>query len=129
MACEVLTLCMTNLNIGESTNKYSVPLERALNHPYANVKLMALKELERYTTHDVGILSLSKHKSLLHTVVKSIADNELSVAAKAMSIIVTIGQSDVYIKYLVAQDMIKIFEDCMNLNEVIRLRFYEVNDL
>lgn len=117
---------MTNLNIGESTNKYSVPLERALNHPYANVKLMALTELERYITDDDSMLNLCKTKNLLNSIIKCINDNELSVASKSMKIVTKIGQSDTYIKYLIAEDTIQTIKNCIGQNEVIRLRFYEV---
>lgn len=44
LACEVLTICMSNLSVGETTERYTDSLIRALNHPSANVRLMALKE-------------------------------------------------------------------------------------
>lgn len=126
LACEVLSLCMTNLSIGESTNRYSVSLERALNHPYPAVKSMAISELERWITNDAGILNLCKQKSLLHGTIKSVTDKELAVAVKAMKIVTIIGESEKFVKFLVAQDTLNILQDCMNMNEVVRLRFYEV---
>lgn len=118
---------MTNLSIGESTNRYSVPLERALNHPYVTVKLMAMNEIDRWTSNDDGILSLCKQRNLLNAIIKAVADDELAVGIKAMNIVTKIGQSEMFVKFLVSEDTLGVIKTSMNLNEVVRLRFYEVS--
>lgn len=126
LACEVLTLCMTNLNIGETTNRYVVPLERALNHPYSGVKIMALKEIQRDISEENCLSELCKRKSLLISVIKCIGDSDLSVAKKAIDITVVVGLSDIGLRTLIMEDISNEMREVMSTNEVSRLRVYEV---
>ncbi|KAF7268905.1 hypothetical protein GWI33_018007 [Rhynchophorus ferrugineus] len=59
LACDVLSLCLSNLTLGESTNRYGNALERALIHPYSAVKLMALKEIKRSLLNEEVIYAIS----------------------------------------------------------------------
>lgn len=126
LACEVLSLCLNSLNLGESTTRYDVPLERALSHPHSGVKIMALKEIERNVLRDDSLVELCKRKSLVQSIVRCIGDEDIAVAKKALDIVSLFGTSDFGLKALVSNDVIEIIKEIMDLNEVVRLRVYEV---
>lgn len=128
LACEVLSLCLNSLSLGESTTKYDVPLERALSHPHAAVKIMALKEIERNVLRDDALVDLCKRNSLIRSIVRCIGDQDIAVAKKALDIMSLIGASDFGLKTLVSNDVIEVIREVMHLNEVVRLRIYEVNE-
>jgi 26S proteasome non-ATPase regulatory subunit 5 len=126
LACDVLALCMTNLNLGESTNKYGVFLERALNHPFPGVKLMALNEIQRNVENEDVLVDLCKRESLLINIIGCLGDNDLGVAKQASEVIKIVGLSSVGIKQLISADILKALHEIMELNEIVRFRVYEL---
>ncbi|KAJ8944688.1 hypothetical protein NQ318_015896 [Aromia moschata] len=126
LACEVLSLCMNNLNLGESTSKYGVSLERALNHPYPTVKLMALSEIERNIREEEALTDICKRSSLLTSIVRCIGDEDISVGKKACDITVVIGLSNIGLSQFTSNDVLTVLHEIMTISEVIRLRVYEV---
>ncbi|XP_045470633.1 26S proteasome non-ATPase regulatory subunit 5-like [Harmonia axyridis] len=126
LACNVLSLCLNNLSIEETSAKYGTPLERALAHPYSVVKLMVLKELERDVKNEDVLIDLCKRISLLQSIVRCLGCEDLEVATKSANIIKIIGYSDVGIKKLTSTDLIKVFIELQSLNDIIRLRVFEV---
>lgn len=126
LACEVLTLCMTNLNLGESTSRYSTALERALNHPNSAVKLMALTEISREVVSEHLLLDLSQRHSLLINIINCIGDEDLAVATVALKIITALGKMPVVIKQLLTEPVLSAINDNLSMNDVVRLRFYEM---
>lgn len=126
LACEVLTLCLNTLSLGESTNRYNVPLERALRHPHPQVKIMALKEIQRNIASDELLVNFCRHISLLHMVIKCIGNDNLGIAKLACDIVTTIGSSEVCIKTLLTEEVKKELDD-LGKNEVVRLRIFEVS--
>lgn len=127
LACEVLSLCMSQLTVGESTNRYEVFIERALNHPFSAVKLMALNEIDRNTATEELVIELSKRVALLGLIIKCIGDEDLGVAKKAAEIIVKIGSIEGGLKQLLLGDVVKAFHEVLEISEVVRLRVYEVS--
>ena len=126
LACEVLTLCMTNLNLGESTNKYGVFLERALNHPFPGVKLMALNEIKRNIENEDILVDLCKRESLLINVIRCVGDGDLGVAKMAAEVVQEVGLSAAGIKQLTSVEVLKALHGVMGINEIVRFRVYEV---
>ncbi|XP_044262217.1 26S proteasome non-ATPase regulatory subunit 5 [Tribolium madens] len=126
LACEVLALCMTNLNLGESTNKYGVFLERALNHPFPAVKLMALNEIKRNIENEDILVDLCKRESLLINIIKCVGDEDLGVAKWAAEVIKILGLSSVGIKQLTKPDVLQSLHEIMGLSEIVRFRVYEL---
>ncbi|XP_063906784.1 26S proteasome non-ATPase regulatory subunit 5 [Zophobas morio] len=125
LACEVLTLCMTNLNLGESTNKYGVFLERALNHPFPGVKLMALNEIKRNIENEDILVDLCKRESLLINVIRCVGDGDLGVAKMAAEVVQEVGLSAAGIKQLTNVEVLKALHGVMGINEIVRFRVYE----
>lgn len=115
-----------NLDLGESTNRYGVFIERALNHPNPSVKLMALVEIKRNIEKENILLDLSKRESLLINIVRCIADSDLSVAKKASDIVVQIGGNSFGVQHLISPSLIKAFHEIMAINEIVAMRTYEV---
>ncbi|KAK4883481.1 hypothetical protein RN001_006800 [Aquatica leii] len=126
LACEVLTLCMSNLTIGSSIGLYSTPLERAFNHPYASVKIMALKEIQRNIETTSELIKFCRQSKLMKSVIKCIADQELSVASIAKNIIFKVGVISEGMQVLVSPDMLNTIHEVMTTNEIIRLRMNEL---
>ncbi|XP_060524269.1 26S proteasome non-ATPase regulatory subunit 5 [Cylas formicarius] len=126
LACEVLTLCMSNLTVGETASKYAAPLEKMLSHPYSPVKLMALTELEKSMISEEALVEVSKRISLINNVITCIGDNNLGVAKKASNIIVTLGTTIPGIHSITKPDIMDAFHACMAISEVVRLRIYEI---
>ncbi|CAG9822654.1 unnamed protein product [Phaedon cochleariae] len=126
LACEVLSICLNSLSLGESTNKYDVPLERALNHPFPSVKLMALSEIQRNIHKEESAIDICKRISLYKSILRCIGDEDLSVAQKAAKIISVLGLSDLGLRTLVSSDVVEVLYDIMSTNGIIRLRLYEV---
>ncbi|KAI4458415.1 26s proteasome non-atpase regulatory subunit 5-related [Holotrichia oblita] len=126
LACEVLALCLGTLNLGESTNRFTVPLERALKHPHSQVKIMALKDIQRNIVNDELLVNFCKHTSLLSMAIECIGSDDLAVATLACDIITTIGVSESCIKTLLSKDIQAVLTDVMNKNEVVRLLIFEV---
>lgn len=126
LACDVLSLCMSQLSLGESTDRYDIFIERALNHPFVPVKLMALNEIERNIVDEQILIDLSKRVSLLTLIIKNIGDDDLGVGKKAAEIIVKVGVTQSGIKQLLLPDVVKIFLEVIGTNEVVKLRIFEV---
>lgn len=126
LACDVLSLCMSHLSLGDSTERYDVFLERSLNHPSSSVKLMVLKEINRTATNDDLLLDLCKRSSLLNVIIRSIGDDDLGVAKLTCEIITKIALIDSGIKQLLMPNARQVFEELIVLNEVVKLRVFEV---
>lgn len=126
LACDVLSLCMSQLSLGESTDRYDVFIERALNHPFVPVKIMALSEIERNIVDEQILLDLSRRISLIILIIRSIGDDDLSVAKKAAGIITKIGITPTGIKQLLLPEVVKAFHEVISISEVVRLRIFEV---
>lgn len=127
LACDVLSLCMSQLSLGESTDRYDVFIERALNHPFVPVKIMALNEIERNIVDEQVLLDLGKRVSLLTLIIRNIGDDDLSVARKAADIITKVGVTHSGIKQLLLPEVVKVFHEVISTSEVVKLRVFEVN--
>lgn len=117
---------MSCLSVGETTNRYSTALERALNHPHVPVRIMTLTEMKRNATNEEQLTNLSRQAPLLNAIIRSVSDPELAVAKIASSIVIEIGSLDIGIKQLLTPDVYKSIYEVMNVGDVERLRFYEV---
>ncbi|XP_066248492.1 26S proteasome non-ATPase regulatory subunit 5 [Euwallacea similis] len=126
LACEVLSLCLSSLHLGESTTKYKTSLERALIHPYHTVKLMALKEIERSISNEEALCSLCEQSALINNIVLCLGDNNLGVAKKAADIIIALGNTVPGANKITSNEMLLQLERVMSINEVVRLRVYEI---
>ncbi|KAK9878735.1 hypothetical protein WA026_023667 [Henosepilachna vigintioctopunctata] len=126
LACDVLSLCLENLNIGESASRYGVSLERALSHPYPAVKLMVLKELERNVRNDDVLVDFCKRMSLLESIIRCVGCEDLAVASKSSHILNILGCSDIGINQLTSCNSIKVFHEVQSMDEIKRLRVFEV---
>ncbi|VEN43507.1 unnamed protein product [Callosobruchus maculatus] len=126
LACEVLTMCMNQLSLGESTIRYDIPLERALNHPFTEVKLMALKEIERNIHREEVLYDMCKKHNLLVGVVRCLGEDDVGVAKKAMDILSTVGQTTTGLNTILSNEVIEPLQEVMVISEVVRLRVYEL---
>lgn len=128
LACEVLTLCLSNLHIGESTQRYRTSLERALVHPYPAVKTMALNEIGRSISSEEVLCSICEQTTLMVNIVKCLADDDLGVAKKAGEILETLGVSVPGANRLVSNEVLILLQELLSSNEVVRMRVNEVQN-
>lgn len=126
LACEVLSLCMSSLSLGQSTNQYGPSLERALSHPSANVKIMALKEIFRTASNPELVLQLSKQVPLITALIVCVGDDEIAVAKKAADILVLIGKTKDGIRQLMCSQQREVFSQTIAISDVVRFRVYEI---
>lgn len=103
-----------------------MPLERALKHPHSQVKIMALKDIQRNIVNDELMSNFCKHVPLFSMAIECIGNDDLAVATLACDIITTIGVSENSVKALLSNEMQVVLRDVMNKNEVVRLRVFEV---
>lgn len=128
LACEVLSLCMEKLDIGEAALRYTIPLERALTHPNPGVKVMALDELSRILNcssqqRNTLVNNLCK-ANIFANVVKCIGDDDLKVGARSVGIVSSFSALNP--DCILSANIIQIMKETMAKNEVVRLRFYEL---
>lgn len=127
LACDVLALCLKNLSPGESTKKYGVFLERALKHPLSAVKCMVLREVKRHIENEEVLVDLCKNQSsLLIQIIKCLGDQDLGVANQGLCIMKIVGLSNLGIRQLTKCDVLTALCDIMKINEIVRLRVYEL---
>lgn len=126
LACDVLTLCMNSLSLGESTSRYGTALERALHHPSSSAKLMALKEIHRTALNSETIAELSQQIPIILALVTCVGDTELSVAKYASDIIILIGKSREGLRQLLIPEVKKEFAETILISDIVRFRIYEV---
>lgn len=122
-------MCMSNLTIGESTNRYGTFLERALTHPFSGVKIMALSEIQRNIENEDVLLDLCKRESLITNTIQCVGDDDTAVAKKACDVIKLLGLSSNGLKKLTSESTVKSLRDVMGINEIVRFRVYEVRHI
>ncbi|CAG9765414.1 unnamed protein product [Ceutorhynchus assimilis] len=126
LACDVLTLCLNNLTLEEITNRYSSDLERALLHPYTSVKTMALQEIKRSLDDEESLGAFCQQTSMLVNVVSCIGDSQLGPAKIASDIVVALGATLPGANKITTNEILVVIENLMNMNEIVRLRVYEM---
>lgn len=84
LTCDVLSICMTNLIIGESVNYHSNLLEKSLNHSNPEVKLLGLNELLRIASKKPSLITDS---NLVIACIKDIASKETKVGSTCVKLL------------------------------------------
>lgn len=121
-----MSLCLSNLTLGESTIRYGNALERALIHPYSVVKLMALKEIKRSLLNEEVIYNICTKTELIMNIIACLKDDDLAVAKDASDIMFTLGITIPGINKITSSDILACLESTMQTNELTRLRIFEV---
>ncbi|KAL1488433.1 hypothetical protein ABEB36_014906 [Hypothenemus hampei] len=125
LACEVLSLCLGNLHLGESTSRYQTAFERALNHPFPGVKLMVLKEIERSLLNEEVVSSFCQQTPLLINIVNCIADEDIGVANKASDILVALGITIPGANKITSNEILVPLQELMTANQIVKARVFE----
>ncbi|XP_026476286.1 26S proteasome non-ATPase regulatory subunit 5-like [Ctenocephalides felis] len=109
LACEILTICMENLSLGESLVKYPGSLEKSLTHKYDIVRQMSLKEV------------MFSKESLIAKIVDCVGHDNLSVAHVAVNILCLI-----IMPWISNHQILSGLQNVMNRGEIQRFRVYEI---
>lgn len=122
VACDVLSICFSNLEIKENTeNSNSSILERCLTFPNDDVKFLGLNELYR---------SISKSKSekndlnMLLSAIKCLSVNETKVGTAAAKLVGILLIN--FPEFLDNSIVIEHLEELMNGNDITKCRIYEM---
>lgn len=87
VACDILSICMSNLSIDHKINSYY--LERSLQHANGDVKLLGLAEIERLLANAVEA-PVSLEPSITIALIKCLEHGNVNVAAASIRILTQI---------------------------------------
>lgn len=121
VACDVLSICFSNLEIKENTESTnSNILERCLTFPNDDVKFLGLNELYR-----LNIKSKSEKNDLniLLSAIKCLAVNETKVGTAAAKLVGILLNN--FPEFLDNSTVIENLEELMNGNDITKCRIYE----
>lgn len=117
LACDILSICMGSLSIGESSEVKNV-IEKSLSHSNANVQSFGLRELRRIlASPPESFIS----ETLILLVIKCLASEETSVGTPSIDLLVLMLPKFVHLRSIQEN-----LETLLSKNDIIRCRLYEV---
>jgi 26S proteasome non-ATPase regulatory subunit 5 len=119
LACDILSICMSNINLEQSQTAQSV-LERALNNANPKVQSIGIKELSRILDlagADASIVD----ESLINSLFKCLQSSDTKVGTPTIEILVKILPNVIDMN-VVRENVEKTF----SCDDVVRCRTYEV---
>lgn len=115
LACDILSICMSNLSIDESTEVKNV-IEKSLSHANASVQAFGLRELRRVSSSEAFA-----NETLILLVINCLASEETSVGTPSIDLLVALLPKFVHMRSV--QDNL---EKLLTANDIVRCRLYEV---
>ncbi|XP_055591945.1 LOW QUALITY PROTEIN: 26S proteasome non-ATPase regulatory subunit 5 [Uranotaenia lowii] len=89
LACDILSLCMGNLSIGDGTNELKDVIEKSLSHSNPNVQAFGLREFRRILVGSTASESFI-NETIILLVIKCLASDETSVGTPSIDVLVQI---------------------------------------
>ncbi|XP_055628532.1 26S proteasome non-ATPase regulatory subunit 5 [Toxorhynchites rutilus septentrionalis] len=117
LVCDILSLCMGNLSLDESSEVKSV-IEKSLSHSNPSVQAFGLRELRRIL---VSPPDLFLTETLILLTIKCLASEETSVGTASIDILVRMLPKFVHLRSV--QENLDVL---LGKNDIIRCRLYEV---
>ena len=124
--CGVLKIFITALEPGDVHQRYPRKVFQFVSHSDIPVKNLILEELLRTATSPAKLTHLLKDTDLLVAVVERIADDNLSVAKYAMSILEKVGETSEGLQVLYSGTVLRTIARLLSKNDIISFRVYEV---
>lgn len=124
MACDILSICMSNLELNRSENKYY--LDQCLQHPNDAIKLLGLnkmKEIYRESEDNLNDTSVQFDRNVTISVIKCLESKSTQVGASAMTILFDIFRTS---NYLDDNSIRSNLQTALDHSDITRCRVYEV---
>lgn len=118
LACDILSLCMSNLDLAD-TSRNCYYLERSLEHPNDNVKVLGLNEVDRISKQ---LPNQSFSQNVIIAVVKCLENPQEKVGILAVKILPTILP-----KFLTDHSVHVNLNRLLTSSDLIRCRVYDVS--
>ncbi|XP_043476819.1 26S proteasome non-ATPase regulatory subunit 5 [Leptopilina heterotoma] len=126
MLCEVLKIIITKLDIGSVHQRYRREMFQLMSHSNGSVKNLILDELLRTASNSSALQQLLVDNELLVAVTEKVADDDLSVAQNAMTILKKIGETADGLKVLYSNILLRTIAKLLTKNDIITFRVYEI---
>ncbi|KAJ9587033.1 hypothetical protein L9F63_019375, partial [Diploptera punctata] len=126
VTCDVLEMLLLSLEPGVVLGQYGYCMRRALSHPGACSKKLAIKELQRIANDDAVLKNMGIPRDMLLLVVASICHEDMSVASSTMSLLVKLGSTPFGLQCLFSESVQLALRGAMSRRDIVRFRVYEV---
>lgn len=118
LACDILSICMSNLAIGETENNYY--LERSLMHTNYEVNLLGLKEMHRMYHKNVNI---EFNSNLVIAAVQCVGSDNIGVSSAAIFLL-----RDILPKSMDDKGVIANLDQMLHKSSIVACRVYELSN-
>ncbi|XP_058834476.1 26S proteasome non-ATPase regulatory subunit 5 [Topomyia yanbarensis] len=117
LACDILSLCLSNLSIDEPAEVKNV-IEKSLSHANPKVQTFGLRELRRLLGTQPDLFA---NETLILLVIKCLASEDISVGTPSIELLVLLLP-----RFVNLRGIQENLESLLRKNEIIRCRLYEV---
>ncbi|XP_054007975.1 26S proteasome non-ATPase regulatory subunit 5 [Hylaeus anthracinus] len=124
--CDILKTLFALLKPEEVYEKYSVQLSQLITHSDAIVRSIVLHEISCIASSPEKISLFTGNVGLLVTIINRIADDDLTVAEHAMSIMKEIGKNVNGLRIIYSGELLRSFARLLVKNDTVSFRIYEV---
>ena len=122
----MIKVIITALEPGDVHQRYPREVFQFISHSDVPIKNFILEELLRTASSPTKLPQLLKDTDLLVVVVERVADDDLSVAKKAMLILKKIGETSEGLQVLYSGTLLRTIARLLSKNDVISFRVYDV---
>ncbi|XP_015123991.1 26S proteasome non-ATPase regulatory subunit 5 [Diachasma alloeum] len=125
--CKTLTILFGALEPGNVHKRYPLEIYEYLSHPYSDVKIVVLKELNKISSDCDQVVHLTKNDvKLVIRLIETIGDEDLKVAIIAMDTIKKMARIPEVTNIIYTGNMLTTFARLISKNDVTTFRVYEV---
>lgn len=120
LTCDILCICMSNLEIDQTTHiSYYNYLERCLQHSNADVRVLALNDIERRLSHQPSATAFDTN--IVVALIKCLECEETKVSVVAVRNLIKLLP-----KFLNEKCVRVLFDTMLGAKDLLRCRVYEI---
>ncbi|XP_077442488.1 26S proteasome non-ATPase regulatory subunit 5 [Vanacampus margaritifer] len=105
---------------------YRAELQAGLTHPNDTVKILSLTQVGRMAEQPDAAVEILNSRSIIVTVMQSIAAENMSVAKQAIQCLSKLGRTQPGLDKLICSDLVNVLKDVMTMSDIVRYRVYEL---
>ncbi|XP_001605001.1 26S proteasome non-ATPase regulatory subunit 5 [Nasonia vitripennis] len=124
--CDALNAVLHASEPGQILWRYTPEIYKLLSHQLPAVKIFALDEIHRVASNPSTLPQLLTKVDLLNLVTDTLADEELSVAKRAMDVLKKIGQNTDGLKLIYSGVLLRSIAKLLATSDIVKFRVYEV---
>ncbi|XP_014274215.1 26S proteasome non-ATPase regulatory subunit 5 [Halyomorpha halys] len=126
ITCDVLKLFLPSLSASHLLSQYGTSLNRALTHPYKEVKETVLKELIRCVGSDAMMALIHQESDLLPSAATCLCDEDTSVGCRAVDFFINLGKTKNGLQSICQPAIIRQLINNVGNNNIYAIRVFEV---